>query len=744
MKFIKKMLCGLLMICILTSMFPVFADNTITIGNIDINVKNDVVNVNAKVTGYTSNMPFSVKVLTMSGGVEYIDSIIPTYGNISFSFTPKSASKGDTLIVKVSGTTTMTKTFKYDKDTTADNLSDKERALLEQIKEEYGKYTDILGDIEFNIEMSSESGEITLTLKAPTMKSSDNIWKNKDSERWNAYLEKMADLITEKTKKDVRIMIYDSNKKLVDNKKYSSDGSSSKVITTLIRNLNSKYSSMKVGSSTYKIRYSRSDMDNVLQGSNLLYIDAYSSSFDGTKVKAGDIGDITAFFDKVYEYAKETYFEDITFQLIDKDKKIYNSYIYFAESNIKPEDKYGPLDAATGNFPLNLFDYGNNSCVIPSSAVSIKIDGKNITATADSLSDVTKVVSKLSSSKPKQVVIGIDPTIDPDVIKIVVNKSIVDYLRGQNATLMINTPFIQANIDCGKLTSSDGISLTVKKSEEMPFGENLTLIGPAYDVSLNHTGGGEIKTTNSNIMMVYRLPADSMVNFTDARMVNIYKHNPDTYEWTQYNSNWKSGLQGMIFIYNGNGLYGAAQSEFNFIDMKGHWAESVVNVIAAKQMIKGVGGNMYNPGDSISRAQYVAIISRHLGISPKNSSNYQDVTEGSWSYNEVNAARDYNILPQTMTSNNFLPNQPITREEMAYIAVKAYVNVTRENVKAGTLLFKDANLVSDWAKDAVAIAQEKKIMNGTNEGFCKPKNYASRAEAAQVIYNLLTSEGFLS
>lgn len=99
------------------------------------------------------------------------------------------------------------------------------------------------------------------------------------------------------------------------------------------------------------------------------------------------------------------------------------------------------------------------------------------------------------------------------------------------------------------------------------------------------------------------------------------------------------------------------------------------------------------------------------------------------------------MLPETF-EDIFQPNKPITREEMAYICVKAYeYSDNNPKVSPSALFYDDANDISYWAKQAISIATELKIVSGVGNNRFAPKNNATRAEATQIIFNLMKAEG---
>ena len=51
--------------------------------------------------------------------------------------------------------------------------------------------------------------------------------------------------------------------------------------------------------------------------------------------------------------------------------------------------------------------------------------------------------------------------------------------------------------------------------------------------------------------------------------------------------------------------------------------------------------------------------------------------------------------------------------------------------------FKDSDVIADYAKDAVMYLAKKGVVQGTGEGLFAPEAAVTRAEAAQLVYNIL-------
>lgn len=734
----KKNFIISLVLLIVLSITIVFADNNVSFGNTRIEVKEDTVSVNISVSGYVTNIPFNVKVLDEEGNLVYLNAIYPTNNYISFSFTPN-VEKETNLILKVSGVSTLTRTFKYsNEDITADTLSQKEKEALEEIKNTYGVYEDYVGDIVWkDIKMTTSTEIVRLNMYAESVKSTDNVWKNKDAERWNYYLEAIADLIINKTGKDVRIICFDANNNIIDNKSYDKEGTWVKNVPQLIKDLNKEFSTMKVENKSFGLKYERGDNDEYSETAEILYIDVTCKSISSSDVKEEIRRAFTTFFDDVYDFIVESkFYNDVTFRLYDKDGYLYNNYVYIADS-IYDENKYKPLDEKRGTFPIELFDYGTNSVILPQTSMNMSIDNKTVTVTIDDSSAVLSTLGKLTNSSQRQLVIGIDPSIVPERIIVNVNKSVMSVLSNQGVMLTINHPLMQANIDCSKITANDTIVFDVSCTEEMPYDTDMTMSQAAYEVSLKTFSGVELSDLG-NVKLIYRTPPKNTVELTDSRKVGVFKYSESEMIWNYQNATWIPGLQGYVFFYEGSGKYAPGLTETTFVDIEGHWAQDVIEVMAAKRMVAGVGYNMFKPDDTISRAEFCTIISRHLGVT-STETYYSDPV--SWWNEYVSGLRSINILPQSMCGAVFNPDTPITREEMAYISVEAYKYATGKSVTPSTALYSDVNSISNWAYNHVSIAQELRIMVGDNNGNFMPLANATRAQASQVIYNLLVVEG---
>ncbi|TYP54201.1 S-layer homology domain-containing protein [Thermosediminibacter litoriperuensis] len=164
------------------------------------------------------------------------------------------------------------------------------------------------------------------------------------------------------------------------------------------------------------------------------------------------------------------------------------------------------------------------------------------------------------------------------------------------------------------------------------------------------------------------------------------------------------------------------------------WAKDAVEALAGSGIVTGVDGTRFEPGRAVTRAEFVTMIVKALGLEPKTGEKrqFKDVEEGSWYEKAVYAALDSGLV-NGYEDGTFRPDGSITREELAVILARAGgLAPSGENPD-----FKDGKSISPWSRDGVAAAVAGGLINGFEDGTFRPKAAASRAQAAVVIYRFL-------
>lgn len=168
-----------------------------------------------------------------------------------------------------------------------------------------------------------------------------------------------------------------------------------------------------------------------------------------------------------------------------------------------------------------------------------------------------------------------------------------------------------------------------------------------------------------------------------------------------------------------------------------YWAHDVIKEMAAKQIVLGVSDTAFAPKQNVTRAEFVSLISRALGIKASTSTAFKDVDPTKWYASSIDAAFDAGIITGK-TKDTFAPEETISREEMAAMIYKAYLFQTGQNAVAGRPSdFVDSGMISGWATGAVAAAQELGLISGRGKDLFMPHEKVNRAESAQIVSRLL-------
>ena len=171
-----------------------------------------------------------------------------------------------------------------------------------------------------------------------------------------------------------------------------------------------------------------------------------------------------------------------------------------------------------------------------------------------------------------------------------------------------------------------------------------------------------------------------------------------------------------------------------FTDMENHaWAVVAVSDLYKKGIVSGVGEGKFEPSRNVTREEFVTMLVRAYNITPGGEPVFEDVPEGAWYEPFVNAAYAKGIV-NGVSETDFGTGSYITRQDM--ITMIARLSEAGDAVRSIDEI-NDFDIVSDYAKDAVKKLYESGIVSGTGGGKISPLSNTTRAEAAQIIFNVL-------
>ena len=192
----------------------------------------------------------------------------------------------------------------------------------------------------------------------------------------------------------------------------------------------------------------------------------------------------------------------------------------------------------------------------------------------------------------------------------------------------------------------------------------------------------------------------------------------------------------MIIPLNLSGTVKIVERNSDFVDVNlDNWFKNSVDFVVSRDLFVGTSENEFSPNTNMNRGMLATILYRLENeplIVSKNI--FEDVDINSYYNNAINWAAQ-NKYVAGLTSTTFAPEDSITREQLATILYRYNNSPSISENKLEK--FIDNNEVSDWAKDAINWAINENIISGRTDGTLDPKGYATRAEVATILMNMI-------
>ncbi len=376
---------------------------------------------------------------------------------------------------------------------------------------------------------------------------------------------------------------------------------------------------------------------------------------------------------------------------------------------------------------------GTTSATLTPSIVSALLDKAGNTGGTDK-GDILKLVIDTPDGTKKLVV-----TIDEDDLSAIA--------KNTDASLAITSPFISVTFDNKALetiaTADNGgnvvISASVIDNSILSEKDQAKVKDrPVYDLTVtngdtivsNFDGGHATVTIpytlrsgeNPNCILVYYLADDGSLQTVKGHYDPIKK--AVVFTTTHFSK--------FILGYNQVAFRDVAPSA---------WYADAVNFIAARGITSGTSEGIYSPNANLTRGQFVVLLMNAYQIGTQSTAGTENFSDAGNTYYTpyLLQAKALGIV-NGVGNNLFAPQKAITRQEMIvmlYNALEVIDEVPDAMNNTALTSFNDADLIADWAKDAMTTLVQAGVISGSND-LLNPKSGTTRAEIAQVLYNLLS------
>jgi parallel beta-helix repeat protein len=175
-----------------------------------------------------------------------------------------------------------------------------------------------------------------------------------------------------------------------------------------------------------------------------------------------------------------------------------------------------------------------------------------------------------------------------------------------------------------------------------------------------------------------------------------------------------------------------------------YWAQTFIQELASRNIIKGFPDGSFRPNDPVTRAQFAALLSQAMNKSTiRSSANFTDVASNYWAATAIQKAYTTGFM-SGYSATTFRPNENISRVQILVSLVNGLGYAPTKPIATTLQSYLDANTIPAYARNSVGAATENRmVVNYPNLKLLNPNQPASRAEVAAFIYQALVRSGQL-
>ncbi len=178
-----------------------------------------------------------------------------------------------------------------------------------------------------------------------------------------------------------------------------------------------------------------------------------------------------------------------------------------------------------------------------------------------------------------------------------------------------------------------------------------------------------------------------------------------------------------------------------FSDISTHKNRTQIEELAKRGIINGKSADTYCPQDTMTRAEFAALITRALGLTSSQETPFTDISTQDWYFTSVNTAYHFGII-KGISHTEFHPNGTVSRQEAAVMLSRAALlcglEFTMDEVATEQTLsaFFDHQSSASWAINELAFCYQNGIL-AAEGSLIHPEESIDRGEIASVLYQLL-------
>ena len=328
--------------------------------------------------------------------------------------------------------------------------------------------------------------------------------------------------------------------------------------------------------------------------------------------------------------------------------------------------------------------------------------------------------------------------------------SVASLVTGGIDALTITSSVATVSFDAAALStinsaSAGTVSVTAAKvaASTLPSAAQ-TLVGdrPVYDFSVT-SGGSAISSFGGTVTV--SIPYTPAEDEETGYLVVYYISDNGSIEPIE-NAQYDEEAETMVFTTTHFSQYAVGYAapeqtaETLFSDVQpGAWYYDAVNFLAEEGIAAGTTDTTFSPDATLTRGQFITLLLRAYDIAADENptDNFSDA--GDTYYTGYLAAAKRLGISSGVGDNKFAPEQAISRQQMftlLYNALKVLDQLPEGDSGKTLSDFTDNENIASYAQEAMTYLVEAGVVGGNN-GYLLPESSTTRAQMAQVLYNLI-------
>jgi len=176
-----------------------------------------------------------------------------------------------------------------------------------------------------------------------------------------------------------------------------------------------------------------------------------------------------------------------------------------------------------------------------------------------------------------------------------------------------------------------------------------------------------------------------------------------------------------------------------FHDLDTHpWAAQEIRDMEALGIIRGTSESAFMPGKNITRAEFAEFLINTLGLSSDSTEIFADVNPDAPYAKAIAIGKALGVL-KGVGGDAYNPNAEISRQDMMVICARGMRLVNKlaaDGAASAVDAFADRTQIADYAMQDVSAMVQDGIIKGNADGTINPLGNATRAEAALIMYRI--------